>query len=310
MTSETQSPVLEPYLKSLTIGVPQVAGSLAVLPLFNGAMPSLDYALAQEALGAGTLTVTEINESGHVPELWVTNTAEHRVLLLNGEELIGAKQNRILNTSLLLRPKAEGKIPVSCVEQGRWGYRSRTFDSGGYSSIRIRSRTCRDVGRNLRERREARSDQGAVWDAVESHLCELRAPSATMALHDALDAHKESIDQCRESLTYPAGARGVVVAIAGKFAALDLFDKAETLEKVWNRLFAGFLLDVIGLTGPVPAEFPKAKAKAVLTKLGKIPCVPCPSAGMGEDWRFETKTLVGQALVADGVCVHLSAFAG
>lgn len=37
-------------------------------------------------------------------------------------------------------------------------------------------------------------------------------------------------------------------------------------------------------------------------------CTPCPSVGVGEDWRFEAEDLVGQALVAEGVCVHLSAF--
>ena len=34
----------------------------------------------------------------------------------------------------------------------------------------------------------------------------------------------------------------------------------------------------------------------------------CPSVGCGQDWRFETDDLVGQALVAEDVCVHLCAF--
>ena len=68
------------------------------------------------------MIVTEINESGSVPELRITNNLDERVLLIDGQELIGAKQNRILNTDVLVSAKKSLNLPVSCVEQGRWGY--------------------------------------------------------------------------------------------------------------------------------------------------------------------------------------------
>ena len=57
----------------------------------------------------------------------VNNTGDSRVLFLEGEELRGAKQNRVLNTSVLIAAHSKTTIPVSCVEQGRWQYRSRHF---------------------------------------------------------------------------------------------------------------------------------------------------------------------------------------
>jgi hypothetical protein len=51
------------------------------------------------------------------------------VLILDGEELVGAKQNRIVNTTILVAAGAEIVIPVSCVEQGRWTYKSDAFSS-------------------------------------------------------------------------------------------------------------------------------------------------------------------------------------
>ena len=58
--------------------------------------PRPAYQLLDEALAAGTVRVMEVSESGHVPELSLLNDGDQAVQLLDGEELIGAKQNRIL----------------------------------------------------------------------------------------------------------------------------------------------------------------------------------------------------------------------
>ena len=46
----------------------------------------------------------------------------------------------------------------------------------------------------------------------------------------------------------------------------------------------------------------------MLEHLGQVPCQPCPSVGIGEDWRFESEAVVGQALVAEGACIHVCVF--
>src|SRR5579883_3532224 len=104
--------------------------SISIFPLEAEAQSKVDYVLSDEALGAGTVSVEEVGEAGSVPELVVNNQADNLVLFLEGEELRGAKQNRVLNTSVLVAAKSKIKIPVSCVEQGRWHYRCRQFASG------------------------------------------------------------------------------------------------------------------------------------------------------------------------------------
>jgi hypothetical protein len=59
--------------------------------------------------------VTDVSEAGSVPFLTVANRADRPLLLLDGEELIGAMQNRILNTTVLMDAHTEVTIPVSCV---------------------------------------------------------------------------------------------------------------------------------------------------------------------------------------------------
>jgi len=73
--------------------------TLSVFPLFDGCMTPVEYALSDEGIGSGAVTIQEVSEAGSVPDLLVENTGDVRVLFIEGEELVGAKQNRILNTS-------------------------------------------------------------------------------------------------------------------------------------------------------------------------------------------------------------------
>jgi len=93
------------YLSSIELGEVQEFQDMAVVPLFTALEHSTDYITLKEAMEKEHITVTEVDASGYVPELKVINQAEIPVLLLDGEELVGAKQNRILNTSILLKEK-------------------------------------------------------------------------------------------------------------------------------------------------------------------------------------------------------------
>ena len=83
---------------------------------------SRTYLTLDEALESATARVSEVSDGGSVPELLFKNLGDKPVLLVEGEELVGAKQNRTLNVSILAPPGRETRIPVTCVEAGRWGY--------------------------------------------------------------------------------------------------------------------------------------------------------------------------------------------
>jgi len=309
MVPAKESRTLEPFVESLKMGDSVGHLNLTLVPLMGGeGHGQLDYCLAADAIAAGVFTVTEMSQGGTVPLLTVVSEATRMVLLLDGEELVGAKQNRILNTSVLVPAKSKINIPVSCVEQGRWRHVSPDFKSGGYSPSHLRARKSRDVGRNLRATGQAMSDQGAVWEDVAATHADLGSSSPTMAMHDAIDQRRDALDGYVEALAYPAGARGIFVAINGRFTAIDLFDKPATLERIWSRLLTGYALDALARLNQPETAFVPRGPQAVLERLGTTACQACPSVGVGEDWRFETELLVGQALVADGVCVHLSVF--
>ena len=113
------------------------------------------------ALEDGTLQIDEISESGSVPHVRVTNRGSNDVLFLFGEEIRGAKQNRIANASFLVAAYSELVIDVSCVEQGRWGRRG----GGGFAatgevvSQRMRKKMARQVAESRRRGGRFEADQ-------------------------------------------------------------------------------------------------------------------------------------------------------
>ena len=60
------------------------------------------YLCLAQALDQGLIDIEEISESGSVASLEARNRSEQPVFLLDGEELVGAKQNRVTNASILL----------------------------------------------------------------------------------------------------------------------------------------------------------------------------------------------------------------
>ena len=85
-----------------------------------GPLSGLSYLTLDNAIPPGWLEIREVSGQGSVPELLALNRAPQPVLIVDGEELIGARQDRIVNLTILVPALATLVIPVSCVEAGRW----------------------------------------------------------------------------------------------------------------------------------------------------------------------------------------------
>jgi hypothetical protein len=274
---------------AIKIGEPIRYEALTVFPLFGESHGQVDYLLSDEALQTGSVTVQEVSEGGSVPDLLVENNGDIRVLFLEGEELVGAKQNRILNTSVLLPAKSKIKIPVSCVERGRWAYKSRLFSAGGrHSSSKLRHALKFSVTSSLRGGEGHRSDQGKVWEEIDHQQAALGVTSRTSAMADSFDAHQKQIDYFAEQFQYPDGATGLAVAVGDKVLAVDLFDNPATCRKVWRRLLSGFILDAVVSTG-VTSQVTQPSVEATLTDLRNSSWEKVNPVGDGEEYRVNSE---------------------
>ncbi|AFY60880.1 ARPP-1 family domain-containing protein [Synechococcus sp. PCC 6312] len=172
-------------LAQICLGKPQSHRNLTLYPLIAKDYPALDYLTLDQALGAKTVKITEVSAGGGVPKLYFVNEGDTAVLLLDGEELVGAKQNRIVNLSILAAGHSQIKIPVSCVEQGRWQYRSREFTTSDRSYFaKGRANKMDRVSTSLKQRGQRDGHQGEVWAEVNEMSYALDAFSDTRAMAD------------------------------------------------------------------------------------------------------------------------------
>jgi len=283
--------------------------NLTLVPVCGGGDRFQGYLLAEEAMEAGVLVVTEVDEAGTVSELLATNESDRPILLLDGEELRGAKQNRILNTTVLLPAKSRTRIPVSCVEEGRWHHVSHRFTSGHYAPTALRQRKSRDVQRSLRSMGRAESDQGAVWECTRAYVTESGAEAPTGALSEAMETLGDVLARYQEALPYPAGACGAMAAVGGRFVAADVFDAPDTLEAIWPRLVASYAVDAERAgRRRGKGSFGVKAAEVLLEHVGRQACDTFDSPGLGCDLRFEAADVLGQALAVEKRLVHLSVF--
>ena len=115
---EAGNRMLAETLKKIAVGHPRTFAGLSVYPLTGSPGVSQGepgYTVLDDALRDGTARVTEVSESGSVPELAFHNDGDRPVLVIDGEELVGAKQNRIVRLTILA--PANSKIVTAAPER-------------------------------------------------------------------------------------------------------------------------------------------------------------------------------------------------
>lgn len=304
-------------LARLALGAPQTHQNLTLVPLLGDGVAEPGYRLLDEALAEGCARVTEVSEGGSVPELRFVNGGALPVLLLDGEELLGAKQNRILNLTVLAPAHTAIVIPVSCVEAGRWHAQSADFASAGRAHYAAgRAEKAAQVSAALSASGSRRSDQGQIWADIAAKAERLGARSETAAALYA--THRARLDGYLGAFAPVPAQLGALFLLNGTVLGLDLFDSARTLATLLPKLVESAALDAIdvetartdaGDTATADTGTPGGENVAgFLSALAQAPVARFPAVGLGEDLRLGGEGLAGGALFADGRVVHLCAF--
>jgi hypothetical protein len=242
--------------------------------------------------------------------LILENRAELPVLIVDGEELVGAKQNRTANLSVLAPPKTATVIPVSCVEAGRWRTESEDFEiSERAQYARGRAVKMASVSHSIAHGGSRRSDQGRVWADIDHKASELGAASPTRAMAAIFDRHRTSIEDFVEALQPDQNQTGAMFAIGKRIAGLDLFDHQRTLHAMMAKLVRSYAVDAIGRRDEEDRKPGKKRAGSFLRMVAEAQFKSYPAVGLGTDIRLSNDNLVAGGLVHSERLIHLAAFA-
>jgi hypothetical protein len=302
---------IQDCIDHLKLGEAVTFKNLTMFPLIGGDAGERDYLTLDEALAAKVVRITEVDASGSVPELKFTNDSDRQVLLMDGEELVGAKQNRTLNISILAPAHVELKLPVTCVEAGRWAHASAEFASAERSHYAAgRAQKQASVSDSLRHHGSRAADQGEVWQDIASKSMRLASHSETQAMAAMYEQHDTSVENFVEALKPAEGQRGAVFAIGDEIIGCDLFDRSHTLAKQLAKIVRSYALDAVDSESSNGAQKSPCheSAAAYLKSVANSDCDLFPAVGLGEDVRLRSETIAGGALKVDTDLIHLCAF--
>lgn len=296
---------LDKVLAGVQPGIGFGHGRLTLVPLYLNQAARLDCLLLDEAVGQGVVEVRETTPSGSVPHLMVHNHGQRRLLIPDGSTLVGCKQNRVVNLTILLKPASQTVIPVSCVERRRWSTGSAAA-CGGQADNELRRKMCLGATKSLKATRQVHVDQGDVWAHVDGMLGASGSQSPTAAYDAVYEKRDPDLAEYEARLPCPNNASGVAVLIEGKVEAFDLFDKPGTLQRLWPRLVRGYAVNALWNSGHCGRHTDVAEFLAS-TKTAQVEGFD--AIGLGENLRLESDEIAGAALVYDNDLVHLSLFA-
>ena len=296
-------------LESIRLGSPQVHRTITAFPLFLSFEAGPDYLTLDQAMATGNFRVTEVSQSGSVPSLNLVNRCGRSVLVLDGEELLGTKQNRVVNLSLLVPDGFEGPIPVSCTEQGRWRPTSeQAHASDVLMELKARRSKAESVSASLERSSSYDSDQMQVWGHIQKLQNKAAYLSATAAMHDVFVAREKEVAAALEAMPALPGQHGVLVFVGGKPAGFDLVSRSEAYAFLHAKIVRSYALDAV-------LEAPRESAAASLEEGHHFfrVAAACPgqshrSVGLGETVRFRGSGVAGAALVETGFLIHAAFF--
>lgn len=177
----------------------------------------------------------QIGETGQVPELQVENRGEGPLLLPAHLVLSGGWQTRAVERSVIVPGGGSVRVPVKCVEAGRWAPRdeqtARSFEVSERTGVRTRWSTSRSMADQLARHGRFAAEQSAVWQQVDEELTRNAVASRTRSYEAYLQGVKRHLvaEAQRADVHPPAAANAVAIFPRGGGFWVEAYPSAEAL---------------------------------------------------------------------------------
>ncbi len=272
--------------------------NMAIIPIKTPPSYKFDILTLKKGFELGLAEVKECEHST-VNTLIVKNNSVTPLLLVDGEEIIGGDQNRIVNATILIAPNSEEKIPVNCTEHGRWAYKSEFKQSEYMANYRTRSAKEKAVRANM-------SEQQAVWDSIEDLEMSRSFSSPTQAMSESYENLKVDLDEFISNFKALDGQTGAVIIIDGEIKGFELFLNSQIYHEYHEKILKSYLID-IDIDDSVFTVNTDV-AKNLIEEALSVEYAAKKSNGLEEAFEFENSEGLGTAYLYKDELIHMSYF--
>jgi hypothetical protein len=293
--------VIDNYLGKITVADPIEYKNLKIFPLeLKTAISSRNFTTLDEASDKGWIKIRESGD-GEVNFVEVRNNGGDMVFLMTGEMIVGAKQDRMLKQDVLVPAHSEWiRVPVFCVEHGRWVSVSPEFKSGNLV-----------VPNAVRSEAKASESQSDVWAGIARSQDELGVASGSGTVRAnyedeevgakvaEYEKHFEGVPKISKSTV------GVIVTTGDRIICFDLFANNQLIGKIWKKLVKSYAMDAIrGEKSLVD----KDDVEGFIETLEDGNMTSTGTPGLGRLFDITTDHGKGTALVYETAVVHMDYF--
>lgn len=271
--------------------------NITVFPITNKHQNDLDFLDLKTGFDMGIVFAEECEES-QVGNVNIINRSVAPLLLLDGEEIVGCKQNRIINKTMILPPQSTKTVPVSCSEQNRWSYTSEFKHSEYIANFSTRSR-------KLDSQYKHYDTQNAVWNSIRHLDASSNTHSETKALRDSYIKNENLFKKLLKSFKLKSRQKGLLIAVDGKISGIELFCNDFTYKKYHQMILKSFMVEN-SIDKNEKSKISKKEASNTLNALLNLPAKKEETLGLGEFYRISNSHFNGSILNLNGNLVHSS----
>lgn len=286
---------INPNIELLT---PQSHENVAIIPIKTDINYKIDLLTLKKGFELGLVEVKEC-ETSTVNTLIVKNNSVTPLILIDGEEVIGGDQNRIVNSTTIISPQSEMPVSVSCTERGRWAYKNEFKDSeviANYNTRRAKAKASR----------MKMSVQSQVWSSIDDLEMSVENHSVTSAMTESYEHKKTNLNKILESFEIEEDQNGVLVIVNGEIKGFEIMINPEVYRDFHEKILKSYLIDskVENTTFAINED----AAKLVIENACNSSFESKKTKGMEDSFEFENSDGLGELHIYQNEIIHWSYF--
>jgi len=212
----------------------QKAGNIVMVQMETLKGEGFGFLTAAPAIDSGALEIRELRSEGAVNTLLAINHTAHYYLLTDMDLLKGAKQNRVVNTSVLIMPHSKQEVDVSCVERSRWSYNSPTFTPAPrILDTKMRAAKADSLKRDKKEK--SAETQSKIWGLINEEMVSNNLISDTEDYTTILESKSMSQESSHRFLP-GKNCNGLAVFDGKNLVSFDIFGNRNAYQYYFDLL--------------------------------------------------------------------------